>query len=184
MPATSPTLSPTLSAIVAGLRGSSSGIPCSTLPTRSAPTSAALVKIPPPTRANNAWLLAPIPKQSMVTVISPSDRGSPNIGTIHFKIAYQTVISSKPKPTTVSPITAPERKATCSPASRLFWAPAAVRLLAQVAVFIPKKPASPEKKPPVMKAKGTYLLCTDNTNEAKNRSPKITTKNNATTLYC
>ena len=33
----------TLSAIVAGLRGSSSGIPASTLPTRSAPTSAALV---------------------------------------------------------------------------------------------------------------------------------------------
>src|SRR2546421_6730538 len=44
MPAQSPTLSPTLSAIVAALRGSSSGMPCSTLPTRSAPTSAALVK--------------------------------------------------------------------------------------------------------------------------------------------
>ncbi len=50
MPATSPTLSPTLSAITPGLRGSSSGIPASTLPTRSAPTSAALVKMPPPTR--------------------------------------------------------------------------------------------------------------------------------------
>ena len=43
IPATSPTLSPTLSAITAGLRGSSSGIPASTFPTRSAPTSAALV---------------------------------------------------------------------------------------------------------------------------------------------
>ena len=43
MPATSPTLSPTLSAITAGFLGSSSGIPASTLPTRSAPTSAALV---------------------------------------------------------------------------------------------------------------------------------------------
>ena len=43
MPATSPTLSPTLSAMVAGFRGSSSGIPASTLPTRSAPTSAAFV---------------------------------------------------------------------------------------------------------------------------------------------
>jgi hypothetical protein len=51
MPAQSPTLSPTLSAIVAGLRGSSSGMPASTLPTRSAPTSAALVKMPPPNRA-------------------------------------------------------------------------------------------------------------------------------------
>jgi len=43
IPATSPTLSPTLSAMVAGLRGSSSGIPWTTFPTRSAPTSAALV---------------------------------------------------------------------------------------------------------------------------------------------
>ena len=51
MPAQSPTLSPTLSAIVAGLRGSSSGIPASTFPTRSAPTSAAFVKMPPPSRA-------------------------------------------------------------------------------------------------------------------------------------
>lgn len=39
----SPTLSPTKSAMTAGLRGSSSGMPCSTFPTRSAPTSAALV---------------------------------------------------------------------------------------------------------------------------------------------
>lgn len=43
MPATSPTLSPTLSAIVAGFLGESSGNPASILPTKSAPTSAALV---------------------------------------------------------------------------------------------------------------------------------------------
>merc|ERR1719487_185175 len=43
MPATSPTLSPTLSAMTAGLCGSSSSMPASTLPTRSAPTSAAFV---------------------------------------------------------------------------------------------------------------------------------------------
>ena len=44
MPATSPTLSPTLSAMVPGLCGSSSGLRSSTtLPARSAPTSAALV---------------------------------------------------------------------------------------------------------------------------------------------
>ena len=43
MPATSPTLSPTLSAMTAALRGSSSGMPASTLPARSPPTSAALV---------------------------------------------------------------------------------------------------------------------------------------------
>ena len=43
IPATSPTLSPTLSAIVAGFLGLSSGKFDSTFPTRSAPTSAALV---------------------------------------------------------------------------------------------------------------------------------------------
>ena len=37
--------------MTAGLRGSSSGMPASTLPTKSAPTSAPLVKIPPPKRA-------------------------------------------------------------------------------------------------------------------------------------
>jgi len=42
-PAQSPTLSPTRSAITAGFLGSSSGMPASTFPTRSAPTSAALV---------------------------------------------------------------------------------------------------------------------------------------------
>ena len=52
MPAQSPTLSPTLSAITAALRGSSSGMPASSFPTRSAPTSAAFVKMPPPRRAN------------------------------------------------------------------------------------------------------------------------------------
>ena len=64
MPAQSPTLSPTLSAMVAALRGSSSGMFCSTLPTRSAPTSAALVKMPPPTRMNIASSAAPKPKPS------------------------------------------------------------------------------------------------------------------------
>jgi len=51
-------------AAVAALRGSSSGMPCSTLPTRSAPTSAALVKMPPPTRMNIASMAAPKPKPS------------------------------------------------------------------------------------------------------------------------
>ena len=43
IPATSPTLSPTLSAIVAGFLGESSLSPASILPTKSAPTSAAFV---------------------------------------------------------------------------------------------------------------------------------------------
>ncbi len=70
IPAQSPTLSPTLSAIVAALRGSSSGIPCSTLPTRSAPTSAAFVKMPPPTRMNIASRAPPNPKPTSTLVAS------------------------------------------------------------------------------------------------------------------
>ena len=65
IPATSPTLSPTLSAITPGFLGSSSGIPASTLPTKSAPTSALFVKIPPPTRENNATEDAPIANPSI-----------------------------------------------------------------------------------------------------------------------
>lgn len=42
-PAQSPTLSPTKSATTAGFLGSSSGIPASTFPIKSAPTSAAFV---------------------------------------------------------------------------------------------------------------------------------------------
>ena len=69
IPATSPTLSPTLSAITAGLRGSSSGMPASTLPTRSAPTSALLVKMPPPTRLNKATDEPPIAKPSIEWIV-------------------------------------------------------------------------------------------------------------------
>ena len=64
MPAISPTLSPTLSAITPGFLGSSSGMPASIFPTKSAPTSALLVKMPPPTLENRATADAPTPKPS------------------------------------------------------------------------------------------------------------------------
>ena len=70
MPAQSPTLSPTLSAITAGFLGSSSGIPASTFPTKSAPTSAPLVKIPPPNLANIEIKEAPKPNATKAFIIS------------------------------------------------------------------------------------------------------------------
>ena len=70
IPAQSPTLSPTLSAITAGFLGSSSGIPASTLPTKSAPTSAPLVNIPPPNLAKIEIKEAPKPKETNGATIS------------------------------------------------------------------------------------------------------------------
>ena len=99
MPAQSPTLSPTLSAIVAALRGSSSGIPFSTLPTRSAPTSAALVKMPPPTLMNIASRAAPKAKPSST------------FGAFALKISTTTAAPNRPRPTVNMPATPPVRKA-------------------------------------------------------------------------
>ena len=65
-------MSPTLSAITAGFLGSSSGIPASTLPTRSAPTSAPLVKIPPPHLAKIDIREAPKPSATSALTISLS----------------------------------------------------------------------------------------------------------------
>ena len=52
-------------------------------------------------------------------------------------------------------MTEPAEKATRRPLLSPSLAALAVRALAAVAIFMPIKPESPEKKPPVMKAKGT-----------------------------
>ena len=87
MPAQSPTLSPTLSAMVAGLRGSSSGMPASTLPTRSAPTSAPLVKMPPPSRAKIEISEAPKPSATRASIVSRSAGPWPRTPRENAKIA-------------------------------------------------------------------------------------------------
>ena len=130
IPATSPTLSPTLSAMTPAFLGSSSGIPASTFPTRSEPTSAALVKIPPPTLAKSAIELAPNPNPA-TTVIS-------------WKTRYRTVTPSNPIPTTVIPITEPLEKAILNAGFSPVIAAAAVRTFALTATFIPTKPATAE----------------------------------------
>ena len=66
-------------------------------------------------------------------------------------------MSSRPRPTTVKPMTEPEEKATRRPRFRLSEAAWAVRALALVAIFMPTKPASMDQMPPVRKAKGVNL---------------------------
>ena len=137
MPAQSPTLSPTLSAMVAGLRGSSSGMPASTLPTRSAPTSAALVKMPPPTRRNSASSEPPKPKPMRIAEA------------VFWKIMMIDVAPSRPRPTVNMPATPPVRNATLSAAgSEPDWAAAAVRTLPRTARLMPMKPVRPDSEAP------------------------------------
>ena len=99
IPAQSPTLSPTKSAITAGFRGSSSSNPASTLPTRSAPTSAALVKIPPPTRMKRASNVPPKP--------NPNNASGAAIP----KMIKMIVPPNNPKPSVNIPVTVPDRYA-------------------------------------------------------------------------
>ncbi len=141
MPAQSPTLSPTLSAMVAALRGSSSGMPASTLPTRSAPTSAALVKMPPPTLMNRASSEAPKAKPMRTAVAE------------FWKISTMAVAPTRPSPTQSMPVTAPVRKATRrAPAMPPPCdAAAAVRTLPRTAMLMPMKPVKPEKAAPKRK---------------------------------
>ena len=67
-----------LSAIVAGFLGSSSGIPASTFPTKSAPTSAPFVKIPPPNLAKIEINDAPKPNATKAFTISLSSTPKDN----------------------------------------------------------------------------------------------------------
>src|SRR3954452_22281273 len=141
MPAQSPTLSPTLSAMVAGLRGSSSGMPASTLPTRSAPTAAALVKMPPPTRRNSASSEPPKPNPMRMA------------DAVFWKIMMINVAPRRPRPTVNMPATPPVRNATFSAAgSDPERAAAAVRTLPRTPSLTPMTPVSPESTQQAMNA--------------------------------
>src|ERR1700741_2162579 len=145
MPAQSPTLSPTLSAITAGLRGSSSGIPASTLPTRSAPTSAALVQMPPPTRRNSASSDPPNPKPTRIAEL------------VFWKIIMITVAPNRPRPTVNMPATPPVRNATCSAFGiDPVFAAAAVRTLPRTARLMPMNPVRPDMMQPATTAPGRH----------------------------
>ena len=106
IPAQSPTLSPTLSAITAGFLGSSSGIPASIFPTRSAPTSAPFVKIPPPNLAKIEMSDPPNAKPISACRLSSTDTP------VDLRIKKYPLIPRRPRPTTRRPVTAPPRNAT------------------------------------------------------------------------
>ena len=114
--------------------------------------------------------LAPMPKVSMALVMSAAS----SLNTKRRSINH-TLISSRPRPTTVKPITEPAEKATRQAL--------AVRQLALVAIRIPTKPLRPEKKPPVRNAKGTNQV--SNFKAAiMHKTTIIQAKNTPTTVYC
>ena len=127
--------------MVAGLRGSSSGMPCSILPTRSAPTSAALVKMPPPTRMKRASSEPPNPNPIRIAVA------------VFWNSMMMIVAPRRPRPTVNMPATPPVRNATCSaPCSEPLRAAAAVRTLPRTARLMPMKPVRPDRNAPAMNA--------------------------------
>ena len=150
MPAQSPTLSPTLSAMVAGLRGSSSGMPASTLPTRSPPTSAPLVKMPPPRRAKIEISEAPKPSATSASIDDAARPARSRATGSGWRSRRRR--RAAPRPATSMPVTAPALKATSRPAGqRLRARPAAVRTLARTETFMPMKPAAPDSTAPIRK---------------------------------
>ena len=119
-----------------------------------------------------------MPKVSMALVMSAASslktkRSSRN----------HTEMSSRPRPTTVKPITLPAENATRRPLFSPSRQALAVRQLAFVAMRMPTKPLRPEKKPPVRNAKGT--------NQVSSLHPAMThstttmqAKKMPTTVYC
>ena len=99
-------------------------MPASTLPTRSAPTSAAFVYIPPPTRQKSAIELAPREKPVRYAVLSD------------IRDTIATPIA--PIETTSIPITAPPENATLNAAPSPLFAAVAVLTLDITAVRIPR----------------------------------------------
>ena len=140
MPAQSPTLSPTLSAITAGLRGSSSGMPASTLPTRSAPTSAPLVKMPPPRRAKTLMSLPPKARPTSASIASLSASG---------RAQDQDLVAGHAESAEADHQEPGDRAALEGDAERVAarrLAASAVRTFVRTETFMPMKPAAAEPR--------------------------------------
>ena len=124
-------------------------MPASTLPTRSAPTSAALVKMPPPSRAKIDTREAPS-ASAVSAVMTGRSLGAWPPGPVRYQ--NNIVIASSASPATSMPVTAPARKAVVRPACRLPRAASAVRTLARTEMFMPMNPVAPDSTAPMTKA--------------------------------
>jgi hypothetical protein len=120
--------------MTAAFLGSSSGICFSTFPTKSAPISADLVKIPPPIWQKRAAKLAPNPK--------------PTSGSGFLKIKNKIERNTKLDPVIQSPVTEPPLKAIWKDFVGDYSAVSAVFKLALTLTDIPKKAAAREIKTP------------------------------------
>ena len=121
-------------------------MPASTLPTKSAPTSAALVKMPPPSRAKMEMRLAPKASATRLSITSRSSGAWP-AGPVRYQ--KKVLIASKARPATSMPVIAPARKATVRPLCSVPRDASAVRTLARTEMFMPMKPAAPDRIAPI-----------------------------------
>ena len=115
-----------------------------------------------------------------MTVVMPT---MPLSGSTMFQMANQTETSSRAKPTTTRPMTAPERKATLRPSFSDSFTAKVVRADAFVAIFMPNQPHRPEKRPAI----GTPTAVIFDWIPAKPSTSRIATstmKTTKTTLYC
>ena len=124
-------------------------MPASTLPTRSAPTSAALVKIPPPTRAKSATEDAPKPKDAIAETTALTAVKSPNPPNATTRMMKSAERPSNPRPTTDIPMTDPDAKETLTAAAIPRFAALVVLTFALVALVIPMYPAHIERAAPM-----------------------------------
>ena len=132
-------------------------MPASTLPTKSAPTSAPLVKIPPPSLAKME--MREEPKAKPISGSRRSARcwfavSSP----LPTKNQKKPPTPNKPKPTTSMPVTAPPLNATSRAGPMPPVAACAVLTLALTDTFMPMKPHAPDSTAPTTKPRAVVVL--------------------------
>ena len=147
MPAQSPTLSPTLSAITAGLRGSSSGMPGLDLADEVGADVGGLrvdaAAEPGEDGDERAAEGEPdeVVDRRVRRVAEPAGEDP----------SSSPATPNRPSPTTRRPVTEPARNATLSAGGSPWRAASAVRTFERTATFIPMKPAAADRTAPMRK---------------------------------